>query len=596
VAMGLVDQNCNNNEERRLAAVAFIDIASYTILMSTDEERTHRRWMKILNDLVQPAASQRRGRVVKTTGDGALVEFRSALDAVEWAREVQQRVVPIQTQDDDTPPTIAFRIAVHIGDIITTELDVFGDGVNVAARLQEHSPIGGIVMSEAVYDLVRGRMKSTPNDLGPLELKNVEKPVRAYSVGPIGEPVLIPTHRHVETLPSIAVLPMQNLGGNPTDDYFAEGIIEDIIMSLSALRELFVISRASTLTYKGQHVDPRDIGRKLGVRYVLTGSIRRHSDKMRITVQLCDASKGANIWGHSAELALTELFEIQDQIVVKIVTGIAPNVRAAELRNALRKRPENFSAYDCTLRALHIISSLEYDTFALAREYLEKAMTADSNFSMPVAWAARWHSLNVGQGWSRDPTGETRRSMEFAAKAIKLDGENTLALATYGHLLSYLEHDYDSALVYFERALSICPNHSLAWLLYSGTLSYIGRGDEAVGHALHALRLSPFDQSLFYYFSFISMAHYSNGAYEEAVKWARMSARENPLFTANYRYLAAALAELNRVEEATLVGKQMLRLEPDFRLSEYGHTRQPFRDSLLRQNFLCQLSRAGLPL
>jgi adenylate cyclase len=261
----------------------------------------------------------------------------------------------------------------------------------------------------------------------------------------------------------------------------------------------------------------------------------------------------------------------------------------------MRKKPENFNAYDHTLRGLHIINSLDINSFLQAREFLNKAMEEDPNFAMPVAWAARWHSLYVGQGWSSDPAQDAAKATELAIRAIELDGQNALALATYGHLKSYLFHDYDSALSYFDRALAACPNHSLAWLLSSGTLSYVGRGEQAVRHAEHALQLSPLDRSLFYYYTFLNLAHYGYGSYEEAVKWGKMSISENPQYTANHRILAAALVALGRVEEARKVAAQLMQLEPEFHIGVWGRTRLPFRDREVSAKYMERLREAGLP-
>lgn len=580
--------------DRRLAAIAFVDIVGYSILMARDETRTHQRWMLILDQIIRPQAAGHHGKIVKSTGDGVLAEFPSAFDAVAWANDVQ-RAVQAQGGDDPVPP-IALRIAVHVGDIITTEFDVFGDGVNLAARLQEHAPAGGIVLSESVHDLVRGSLGAQARDLGPLTLKNFENPVRAYALDPDGPAVAVPTlHRAAGKLPSIAVLPLQNVGGNPADDYFCDGCVEDITLSLCGLRELMVISRGSTLAYRGQQPDPREVGRLFGVRYVLSGSLRRSERLVRVSVELCDANTGATLWGEKEEVDPSELFNMQDRIVRKIVAGIAPNVRATELRTAMRKKPENFNAYDCTLRALHIMNGLDKNTFPQALDYLRKAMEEDTDFAMPVAWAARWYGLWVGQAWSADPAADRAKALELAAKAIELDGQNALALATYGHLQSFLFHDYDSALVYFERALAACPNHSLAWFLSSPSLSYVGRGEQAIKHAEQALRLSPLDRNLFSFYSALNLAHYAHGSYEEAVRWGKLSASENPQYTANLRYLTAALAARDRLDEARNTAATLMQREPDFRLGVFERTLQPFRDPGMSSRYLEHLRKSGLP-
>jgi adenylate cyclase len=577
--------------ERRLAAIAFVDIVGYSILMARDETRTHQRWIAILNNIIRPQATSHRGRVVKSTGDGVLAEFPSAFDAVKWALEVQRALQTESARDD--LPSITLRISVHVGDVITTDFDVFGDAVNLAARLQEHAPVGGIVLSQAVHDLVRGSLGRETTDLGPLELKNFEKPVRAFAIDPSGQPAAAPNVR--KKLPSIAVLPLDNIGGNPDDDYFCDGCVEDITLSLAGLRELTVISRGSTLAYRGVRPDPREVGRMFGVRYVLSGSLRRSERSVRVSVELCDSSTGTTLWGEKSEVAPGELFAVQDRIVGRIVGGIAPNVRAAELRTAMRKRPENFSAYDHTLRALHIMNGLERSTFAQARECLQRAMDEDAEFAMPMAWTARWYSLSVGQGWSVDPAEDTAKAVEFAAKAIEQDPQNALALATYGYLQSFLFHNYDSALVYFDRALTACPNHSLAWFLSSPTLSYIGRGEEAIQRAEQALRLSPLDRHLFSYYSSLNLAHYSLGQYEEAVRWGRLSASENPQYTANLRYLAAALAALDRLDEAQATSAAIMQREPEFRLGTFARALQPFRAPVTGAKYIEYLRKSGLP-
>jgi adenylate cyclase len=585
---------------RRLAAVAFADIAGYSVLMAEDEAGTHQRWMRLLEEVLRPQAIRHHGKIVKSTGDGVLAEFPSALDAVEWSTDVQRStglsIGPSETSGEASSPRIAFRIAVHIGDIIATDDDIYGDGINVAARLQEFAQPGGIVLSEAVHDLVRGSLSVQPIDLGLLQLKNFERPVRAYELPPVNEDGASPSRTWQTAVPSIAVLPLMNLSRNRNDDYFADGIVEDIIVSLAGLRELLVIARASTLQYsRQQRADPREVGRALGVRYVMTGSVRRSSRMVRVSVQLWDGYSGASLWGHSSEVPPGEIFDVQDDIVMRIVAGIAPHVRSSELRQALRKRPGSFTAYDYTLRALDVINSLDRQTFLQARDFLDKAVEADRNFAMPVAWAARWHSLYIGQGWSSNRRADATKAAELAHRAIALDHQNALALATYAHLKSFLFHDYDTGLVYFDQALAACPNSSLAWILSSGTLSYVGRTEQAVRHAERGLRLSPFDQSLFYYYMFLGLAHYANGNFGEAIKWGRMSQSENPLYTANLRILTASLAALDRVGEMGTVAADLLRLEPDFTIAKYEQELQPFRDPAIKARYLDHLRASGLP-
>ena len=326
--------------------------------MAQDEDRTHANWMALLNEVVRPFATEHRGRVVKSTGDGVLAEFPSALDAVEWGRSVQSAAIAIANDiDTDQPqqPRIVLRLGMHLGDIIEAEDDIYGDGVNLAARLQEYAEPGGIVISAAMHDLVRGTLSVPVRDLGFVRLKNFEFPVHAYAIDPPrGRRLTVPALPRVGQLPSIAVLPFRNLGASGFDDYFSDGLVEDIIVSLSGLRELMVIARTSTVRYRQQDPDVREVGRALGVRYVMNGSVRRSNDRVRVSMHLFDAEHGTYLWSETIEAPLDDVFEVQDRIVQRIVSGIAPHVRAEEMRRALRKRPGSFTAYDYTLRALDV--------------------------------------------------------------------------------------------------------------------------------------------------------------------------------------------------------------------------------------------------
>jgi adenylate cyclase len=376
---------------------------------------------------------------------------------------------------------------------------------------------------------------------------------------------------------------------------FADGIVEDIIVSLGGLSELLVISRGSTLIYRGRILDPREVGRTLGVRYLLYGSVRRSQERIRVSVHLCNAQSGASMWSERLEVAPGELFDAQDRIVNRIVAGIAPSVRSAELAGAMRKRPESFSAYDCTLRALDIMRRLDRQAFGGARDLLERAMSEDPNFAMAAAWAARWYSIQVGQGWADDPVVAAARASELAFKAIGLDRNNALALATYGHLKSFLFHDCEAALVYLDRAVTVAPNSALAWVFRSATASYLGAGAQAVSYAERALRLSPFDHDIFFFYTFLSLAHYANGNYVDAVKWGRIATNENPSYTACLRILAGAHAAAGQPDSAREVARRLLELEPGFRLGSYGTTRQPFRKAELADQFITHLREAQLP-
>jgi len=577
--------------ERRLSAVAFVDMVGYSALMAKDERRTYERWMSILRGVLRPRAIEHHGMVVKSTGDGVLAEFPSALYAVEWAVVINDDIRLLEAASPESEAPIVFRIGVHLGDVIAADNDIYGDGVNVAARLQGYANPGGIVMSEAVYDLVRGSLSVPVRDLGYLQLRNFEKPIKAYELESGSGNAHLPAGPPDGHLPSIAVLPFQNLTDNPQDDYLGDGVVEDISVSLSGLHELMVISRGSTLRYRGQSPDPREIGRVLGVRYVLLGSIRHHHGPVRVAAQLSDTATGANLWGHVED---GDLFDVQDRIVGRVVGAIAPHVRAAELRRSLRKRPGNFTAYEYWLRALDMMSSLDKSRFLQARGFLDMAMTADPSFAMPAAWGARWHNLCIGQGWSADRQKDAADAIELATRAINLDRYNPMALATMGHLKSYLSHEYDTALLYFDRALSACPNSSLAWILSSATLAYVGRGEDAVKHAEKGLRLSPCDSDLFHYYGCMALAHYASGNFEETIKWSRMSESENGAYTANLRYMIGAFVALGRLADAREAAQRLLRHEPDFHFGR-NFPWSAFQDPAVNQTHTERLRLAGLP-
>ena len=583
---------------RRLAAIAFVDIVGYSILMARQEAKTLARWRALLGEIIHPELARHHGTYVKSTGDGLLAEFPSALDAVTWALAVQRAVSrdPAPEASGAPPPPITLRIAVHVGDVMPDAGgDIFGDGVNVAARLQEFAEPGGIALSEAVHDLVRGHLDHPARDLGPLSLKNLDRPVRAFLIEPAVPGLAVPAMPGQHSLPSIAVLPLQNLSGDPGEDYFCEGIVEDIVTSLAGLRELFVISRNSTLGLARVNADLREIGRALGVRYVLTGSVRRSSKRVRVAVQLADATTSAHVWARSFDFPFTDLFEQQDRIVEGIVAGIAPNIRTHELRRAMRKRPESYTAYDLTLQGINLILRLDRETFPAAKPLFDRAIKEDPLFTLPRIWAAQWHSINVGQGWSTDAGVDTQAAIDLAHRAVVLDGDNATALAVHAHMCAYHSHDYETALAEFERALASSSNSALAWCLSAPTLSYVGRAEEAIRNVRRGLQLSPYDPGLCYFYHFGGIAHYALGACEDALKWVRMSATENPRYTSNLRIMAAVQQALGLHDAARHTVQTLLSIEPDFSLGKYLRTRQPFRAPAIKERYIVDLEGLGLP-
>lgn len=582
----------------RPAAFALVDIIGYSAMLPEDEEGTDKRWLTIVDSLVEPLARDHGARFIKLAGDDVFAEFETALDAVHWAQQLQAASTePSRITDDPTRRPIAFRIAIHVGMIIDADDIPQGDDVRIAACLKEHAQPGGIVLSGAVLREIRGHTLNNLRSVGHLRFEHIlPHAVEAYEL-PSHLPLLSATIApHATTpLPSIAVLPLQCLGPSTAHQYLAEGIIEDIVVSLASLRELFVVARSSALGLGQSNLDVAEIGRMLGVRYIARGSLRYSAKTLRIAIQLLDSHTGESLWGDSVEVQPDEVFDLQERIVERIVAGIAPHVRSRELREIRRRRPENYTAYDCTLKALALIDSPQRESFMAAQGYLTRAMELDPGFAMPVAWAARWQSLLVGQRWSKAPSDDARLALDLASRAIDLDHQNSLALATYGHLKSFLYHDYDVGLVYLDRALASCPNNALAWLLSSATLSYIGECAKAVQNAEHALRLSPLDRGAFYFHMILALANYASEDYEAGVKWARLALAENPSYMSTLKILTASLSALHRMDEAKQTAAQLLALDPDFSLSEFERTLQPFRKIEIKTRYIKHLGHAGLP-
>ena len=430
--------------------------------------------------------------------------------------------------------------------------------------------------------------------LGGVEVINEEMIAETVS-----EPAAVPQTDlaipNLDGLPSIAVLPFENLRGDPNDDYLAKGISEDIIVSLARLRELVVIARDSTLTFGARRTDPREVGRSLGVQYVLRGSLWRSSGRIAVSVQLLETEIGQALFAHRFESSLDAIFDIQDEIIERVVVQIAPTVWKRELQQVLRKRPSAYSAFDCMLRALDLIHNLDADTFALAGEFLDSAMGEDPGFAMAFAWAARWRSIRIGQGWSDNPNNDARDAERLVKRAMELDPQNSLASAIRGHVMSFLYHDYDSALVYLERARELSPSNAHAWIVSSATESYLGRGEEAIQMAERGLRLSPKGSGLFFTYHFLSIAHYVAGNYDDALKWARLSDLENPVFSSNVRLLCNILSAIGRIQEAREMGRRLVAIEPDFRLGYYERKRLPYKPPEFRKIAMQHLRLAGLP-
>jgi transcriptional regulator with AAA-type ATPase domain/TolB-like protein len=394
--------------------------------------------------------------------------------------------------------------------------------------------------------------------------------------------------------PSIAVLPFRTHGEGETQTYFGDGIVEDIIGALAALRDVIVISRSSTLRYRGLDADVRTVGREVGVGYVLSGSIRRVGNRLRVAAELAETARGAVVWASHFNGISEDLFALQDQIATRVVNTIAPQVREAELRRAIRKRPDSMEAYDCVLRGMAQRYHLDLEAFAEARTWLERAIALDPGYAAAYALLADWHSIRVNQGWSTDPAADNAEVIRLASAAVERDSFDAMALALCGHVKSLLLREFDDAIALFDRALAASPNSAIAWTRSSPTYSYIGDAREAIRRAEHGLRLSPLDLHIFFAHAILGLALYVADEYEEGVRWGRRAREENPRWTANLRFLAANLVGAGHLDEAREVGRALLAAEPAFRVDRFidGYAlREPDR----RARFADHLRQAGLP-
>lgn len=567
--------------------VVFVDLVGFSTLMSDDEFGAYQKWSRLRDEVLMPGLEEFSGQYIKSTGDGLLATFEETKDAARWACQMQSSARSLRLG-------LTLRIALNCCNVIRDKADLHGDGLNIASRLQERAVPGGVIVSATAYNDLKDEIDLELRDLGELSLKNIPNPVRAYDLVTDGRPIGL-QRKQESGVPSIAIMPFKNLGSADSDDYIAEGIAEDIIVSLSGLKELIVISRGSTMALNPQIIDPGDIGRVLGVSYLLSGTMRRLGNRIKISYELVDTKTAHHLFADRDEFDEHQLFEFQDQMVQSIVGRIAPNIQQAEIIRVQREHPENFSAYDCYLRALNLMSSLNRNEFELAREYLEEAMTLDPTFATPVAWAARWRAIKLGQGWSTDYNRDAKMAAELASKAIELDAENSLALCTFGHVRSFVFSDYLGALDYHERSVKACPNHATAWMLYSGTMSHLKNGCKAIEFAERALRLSPFDRNLSYFYTFLGFANYAAGQFRDAIRWCRRAELDNPHYTSNLRILSASLAAEKRLESAREVGKRLMQLDPDFRVYPYVNSGKPFAKESDRMLVAKHWLAAGIP-
>jgi adenylate cyclase len=585
--------------ERRLAAILAADVAGSCRLIGIDEEGTLAQLKALRKTLFDPKITEHHGRIVKNTGDGALVEFASVVDAVRCAVEVQRGVTKRNT---DVPQVrrIEFRIGIHVGDIIIEEDDIFGDGVNIAVRLEGIAEPGGICISDDAHRQVRGKVALDYNDMGPQVLKNIADPMRVWHVGVNGLAALkVPNRRSVGDIellalpdrPSIAVLPFQNMSSDPEQEYFADGIVDDITTALSRFRFLFVIARNSSFVYKGRAVDIKQIGRELGVRYVLEGSVHKAEGKVRITGQLIDAVSGVHLWADRFEGDLSDIFALQDEMTLNVISAIQPKLLQTEIELAARRRPDNLSAYDLCLRAASHFYSFKREGLAETKRLCYRALEIDPRYGFAAFIAGQCCTANVSQGWAPDPKSELAEAMRLSRLALSIDENDPEALAAMGGMTASVVGDFDAATEMVDRAVILNPNSWMAWELRGQTFNSTGKFEEAIGSFDRAIRLSPLDPFLFGTYTHIGLAFIGLGRFDDALVAAKKALRKNKTLSTTYRCLAAALAHLGRETEAREAAAGLLELEPDFRISVFEARYRLSR----QQMYIDGLRKAGVP-
>ncbi|WP_104825406.1 adenylate/guanylate cyclase domain-containing protein [Rhizobium sp. NXC24] len=549
---------------------------------------------------MDPTVTAHNGRVFKRTGDGLLVEFRSVIDAVRCAIELQSAM---PERNAGLPPDrfIEFRIGVHLGEIVEeTDGDLMGDGVNIAARLEGISEPNGVCLSAAAYDQVRDRLDCRIIDLGERDLKNIKRPIRAYQIlpseiDPAGS--VVPNHsvaaRSAMERSWLAVLPFQNLGGDQETDYFADGIVEDIITALSRTRWLFVIARNSSFIYKHKSVDARQVGRELGVRYLLEGSIRKAGQRVRIAGQLIEASTGRHIWADRFDGDLADIFDLQDSITTSVVVAVEPRLRLAEIERAQRKPTDNLGAYDLYLRALPSMNAYTRDGFVEAETMLRRAIALDPSYADALAALAECLVRMTLNGWAADKMASTAEACELAGQAVAIDPENAAVLAIAAWAYSTLGVRFEQSLEFANHALALHPNSMHVRSFCGWVFNYFGESLRAIEQFEEARRLSPVDPRSYFPLLGLACAHFFAGHFEETVNITGRILAEVPTHNVARRYRAAALGHLGRLEEAGAVIADILKAQPASNLR--SSRTSVFRDHRMSELYVGGLEKAGLP-
>jgi adenylate cyclase len=580
--------------ERRLAAVLAADMVGYSRLMEVDESGTLARLKTHRLELIDPAIAKNRGRIIKTTGDGLLVEFQSVADAVLCAAEVQRRMA---RRNADVSPArwIQFRIGINLGDVIVEDNDIFGDGVNVAARLQVLAEPGGICISGAVRDQVGDRLDEIAfEDLGEQSVKNITRPIHVFRVRLESATIAAlesgkeASAAPVTRKPSIAVLPLVNMSGDPEQEFFADGLTEDIITELSRFRDLLVISRNSTFVHKGKAVKVQEVARELGVEYVLEGSVRKAGDRVRVTVQLIDAQTDRHVWAERYDRKLEDIFAIQDEVTGAIVATLPGRVEAATHERVKRQRTDNMAAYEYVLAAKVLHHRSQRDANAEAQALLDRAIALDPNYAHAHAWKACVLGQTWVYGWCADRDATFQQVAAELQLALALD-DNDSDVHRILAAVNLTRNDHDSAAYHQERALALNPNYDLVVVQQGEFLTWLGRPEEGIDWIRKAMRLNPYHPERFW--NHLGRALYCAEKYAEAAEaFARITRPDHT----HHAFLAAIFAQMGNSVAAAAHAAEVVKLEPGFSVATYLAT-QHYKQEADRARHEAGLLKAGLP-